>query len=245
MRKSLLVSAAVAALGIASATQAAIQVQYINRGTPVNGATTATGYTGYTIRLVETTGANISAVDIESGTNGLFGKFVQRWTSSGVDGNYDTPTVQVPGNNENLASNAANFDSHLLAPGSPKADANYVGKINFSEDAGSAFPPSGTAVPPFGTNSDGAGVNLGTAQGTIQAAFGINGPVQSSSFDLAYIVLANSDVNGGTRGNFGTGLIAVAGGAPQLVTFPAIPEPTTIGLAGVSALGLLARRRRA
>jgi hypothetical protein len=244
----------VAGLGIVSASQAAIVVTYVPRGVPVGsgGAPIAAGYHGYTVRLTENTGANITAVDMESGTNGLFGKFVQRWTSSSGDGVYDTQTINVTGNNENLTNSVINFDSHLLQPGNPKSDANYVGKINFAEDPGAAFPASGTPVLPFGTNSDSAGFNLGSNTGTIQAAFGINGPAQSSVVDLAYIVLPDgydfnptlTNLPGGVPG-FGTSLIAVAGGSPQLVVFPAIPEPTTLGLAGVSALGLLARRRRA
>src|SRR5262245_9371412 len=188
MRKHLLIGAIGATLGLNYSAPAAIMVTYINRGTPIGsgGAPVANGYSAYTVRLTENTGANITAVDIESGTNGLFGKFVQRWTSSAGDGTYDTPTVNVTGNNENLTNSVINFDSHLLQPGNPKADANYVGKINFAEDTGgTAFGASGTPVPPFPNNSDSAGIAISGPNGTIQAAFGINGPVQSSTLDLA------------------------------------------------------------
>jgi opacity protein-like surface antigen len=253
MRKSLLASAVVAGLGIASASQAAIVVTYIDRGTPIGsgGAPVATGYKGYTVRLTEDTGANITAIDMESGTNGFFAQMVQRWTSSGGDGNYDTSTINLNSNNENLTNSVLNFDSHLLQPGTPKADANYVGKIGFAEDLGGATfvpPPGGLA--PFPANNDNTGITLTTNQGSIQAAFGINGPVQSPTFDLMYVVLPEAyafnperQLPGGALG-FGTVLVATAGGAPQQVIFPAIPEPGTIALAGLSALGLLARRRR-
>jgi hypothetical protein len=241
MRKSLLVSAAVAALGIASATQAAIQVQYINRGTPQGSATqTSTGFTAYVVRLVESTGANISAVDAESGTNGLFGPFVQRWGDSDEDGVYSDKTINVANNPQNLSPNVFNNDSHLLFVGNPPADANYVGKIGFNEDVGgAAFLPSGSPNPPFPNNGT-SGIVVSGPTGTIQAAFGIDGPQQSSVIDFAYVVLPNS-----FDGPLGTALIATAGGAPQLVTFPPVPEPTAMALAGVGALGLLARRRKA
>jgi hypothetical protein len=244
MREQLLIGAIAATLGFSSSAPAAVIVTIIPRGVPVGsgGAPIAVGYHGYTIRLTENTGANITAVDLESGTNGLFGPFVQRWTSSGGDGVYDTPTVNVTGNNENLTNSVINFDSHLLQPGSPKADSNYVGKINFSEDPGVPFAPSGTPVPPFGTNSDSAGFVVSALNGTIQGAFGINGAAQSSTLDLAYVVLPDGGV-----GFFpGTMLVAVAGGPPQLVVHPfgLIPEPATVLTLSLCGGMLLGRRRK-
>jgi hypothetical protein len=242
MKRHLLFGAVCAAMGLSSAANAAIIVNWINRGTPVGsgGAPVATGYTGVTIRLTENTGANITAVDMESGTNGLFGKFVQRWTSSAGDGTYDTKTINVTGNNENLTNSVINFDSHLLQPGNPKADSNYVGKINFDEDTGGVpFAPSGTPVPPFGTNGDAAGIVVSGINGTIQAAFGINGPAQSPVLDLVYVVMRNGDF----PFHLGTALVAVAGQSPQLVNID-FPEPAAMSLGSLGALGLLAHRRR-
>src|SRR5262245_23017983 len=107
----------------AASADAAIVLTYVHRGTPVgsSGAPVATGYTGYTLRLTSTTGT-ITAVDLQSGDNGLFGPMVQRWTSSGGDGIYDTSTINLNSNNENLTNSALNFDSHLLQPGTPKSD---------------------------------------------------------------------------------------------------------------------------
>jgi hypothetical protein len=223
MRKTLLAVAACAAL--THSAEAVIIVTAINRGTPVGtgGSLVATGYTGWTIRLTSDTGANITAVDMESGTNGLFGPFVQRWTSSGDDGSYDTSTINLNTNNENLTNSVLNFDSHLLQPGNPKSDANYVGKIGFAEDLGGAtFGASGTQLAPFPANTDAAGFVVSSPTGSIQAAFGINGPQQSPVLDVACVVLPNHVV----PSNFsplGTCLVATAGGAPQLVFF--VPEP--------------------
>src|SRR5262245_48469621 len=249
MRKLLFTSAIL--FGAASA-DAAIVVSFINRGTPVGsgGSPVATGYTGYTLRLTSTTG-NITAIDLESGDNGLFGPMVQRWTSSGGDGVYDTKTVNVTGNNENLTNSVINFDSHLLQPGSPKADANYVGKINFDESLGSgAFGPSGSQVPPFPVNGDAAGIAVSANDGYIQGAFGINGPAQSTTFDLAYIVLANNAPiitfvgPGPTPPGYrlAHALVAVAGEPVQDVRFwYVVPEPGSIALLGASLLAGLRR----
>jgi hypothetical protein len=245
MRKSLL---AFAASGVVTSfTHATVICTSVPRSTPrgSGGAPIASGYSGYTIRLVETTGANITAVDMESGTHGMFGRFVQRWTSSAGDGVYDTKTINVTGNNENLTNSVINFDSHLLQPGNPKADPNYVGKINFDENPSVPFAPSGTPVPPFGTNSDSAGFSLGSDSGYIKAAFGINGPAQSSVLDLAYIVVPDGYYSNPTLPQFGIGtaLVAVAGASPQLVQLVIIPEPAFTFVLS-SALQLLARRRR-
>jgi hypothetical protein len=249
MRTVLFTSAVL--FGVASA-DAAIVVTFVPRGTPIGsaGSPVATGYKGYTLRLTSTTG-NITAVDLESGDRGLFGPMVQRWTSSAGDGTYDTPTVNVTGNNENLTNSVINFDSHLLQPGTPKADANYIGKINFGESLGSAtFGPSGSQVSPFPTNSDAAGLAVSANDGYIKGAFGINGPAQSTTFDLAYVVFAdNAPIVPFANPQLGYrevhGLVAVAGESPQKVIFwYVVPEPGLTALLGAGLVAGLRCRRR-
>jgi len=118
MNKALLATAACAALGLTAATQAAVTVQIVSKGTPTNGATVATGYTGYVIRLVSDSG-NITAVDASTGALGITGRMVQRWTDSYGD---DVPEVSSPGylGPDNSTGNANNFDSHYLShPANP------------------------------------------------------------------------------------------------------------------------------
>jgi hypothetical protein len=215
----------------------------INRGTPTSASHTATGYTGFTLRLVESTGANISAIDFESGNHGIIGPFVQRWTSPDEDGTYTGRSLFNSGfNAENLTPSVANFDSHLLEPGNPKANANIVGLINPLEDLGGAtFGPIGPN-PPFPNNSTTAGITVSGPNGSMQAAFGINGPAQSSVLDFAYIVLADAGV---PRNSFGTALVAVAGGEPQLVGLVIPAEPGAVSLLGLASAGVLRRRRNA
>ncbi len=234
MKKSLL--AACAVLGVAAAAQAAVVPVWTSMGTPVGtgGAPVATGYTGWKLTLTSDAG-NIQGVDIQSGTKGLFGPMVQRWTSSGGDGVYDTKTVK--GTAQNLTNNVNNFDSHLIVPA-----ANYVGEIGFNEDTITPIPASGLQVLPFPANSDNAGIGVSAQDGFIKAAFGINGPAQASSLDMAYIVLGD----GAAIGFRGTASVSTAGGTFQVeIGPPIIPEPTTLSLAGLGVLGLVARRRRA
>jgi hypothetical protein len=171
---------------------------------------------------------------MESANHGLYGRFVQRWSDAGADGVYGNEAGEksVFGNADNLANSINNFDSHLLPPGNPRSSANYVGIINFDEDIGGATfvpPPGGT--PPFPNNTEAAGITVSTANGTIQ-------PV----LDLAYIVVPNdfSPFNVG----LGSALIAVAGGAPQLVVFAPAEPATIIPLGFCAALSLVRPRRK-
>jgi len=231
MKKALLASAACAALGLASVAQAAVVVQFINKGAPTNGTNTAVGYTGYVIRLVSDQG-NIGGVDLQSGANGIHGAMVQRWNSSDVDGNYNTKTIS--GTATNSANSASNFDSHLLnIPG------GFIGSIGFDEDPGGPFPASGLGVGSgFPNNSDGAGISLGGPGGFIKGAFGVDGAFQSSTLDVAYVVIPTVGAN-----ELGRPLVVAGGVAVQVPLV--IPEPATMSLVGMGALGVLARRRRA
>jgi hypothetical protein len=232
----------------AASAHAAVQIQFINRGTPVGpGGVLATGYTGYVVRLVQLEGLKITAVDMESGGNGLFGRFVQRWTSLEVDGNYETFSVNVASNAENLTPSVFNFDSHLLQLGNPKADANYQGKIGFTEDTGGAiFGPPGSQVSPFPANDNAAGYVVTGIDASIQAAFGIAEPARSSVIDLAYLVLPNDFYGNPSRPGLGLGpmLVAVEGGAPQVVLFPPIPEPATTAMLLSGPVALLRRMKK-
>jgi len=229
MKKALLASAACAALGLASAAQAAVVVSYVSKGTPAGtgGVPVATGWQGQVLHLHSDTG-NITAVDF-SGTRGFNGSMMQRWGSSGGDGTYDTPS---PGFStvQNGTATPVNFDSHFLGVASQFA----VGSA-LSENA--VIGPSGTTLPPFPANTDSAGFGPGTK---LQGAYGIVGAVQSTDLDVAYIISQNQNTVPFTA------QVATAGGTFDIAgAMPPVPEPTTLSLAGLSALGLVARRRRA
>jgi hypothetical protein len=242
MNKALLATAACAALGVAAAAQAAVTVQIVDKGVPANGSTVATGYHGYVIRLVSDSGA-ITAVDASTGAFGITGKMVQRWTDSDGD---DVPEVRSPGYlaNDNSTGNANNFDSHYLShpanPANPNDPFNADAvSPNESLGTGGSFGPPG-ANPPFPNNvSNGPFVGVGGPDGTLKVSVGIKAFAQATTFDLAYVVLPNNATDSFTAS------VATANGTfPVAATFP-VPEPTTLSLAGLGALGMLARRRRA
>jgi hypothetical protein len=255
MRHCLITASALGALSIASASQGGIIVSYINRGAPIGpDGVPATGYTGVVVRLTESTGANITALDLSSGSNGLRGPFVQRWSDIQGDGVYGNEAGEnsVVGIVENLTNNVNNFDSHLLPPGNPHNPANFVGIIDHSESIGSGTfvpPPGGT--PPFPNNTENFGIAVSGPNGFIKMSFGINGPAQASVYDLAYIVVPNFGTPGADL-TFVRGLVAVAGGQPQLlITFPLAPpggpepaEPATVIPLGFCAAISLVRPRR-
>jgi len=242
MNKALLATAACAALGLTAATQAAVTVQIVSKGTPTNGATVATGYTGYVIRLVSDSG-NITAVDASTGALGITGRMVQRWTDSDGD---DVPEVSSPGylGPDNSTGNANNFDSHYLShPANPAnpADPFNADAVSPNETFGSGTFGGPGANPPFPNNvSNGPFVGVGGPNGTLKVSVGIKAFAQATTFDLAYVVLPNTATD-----SFSASVATANGTFPVSASIPPIPEPTTLSLAGLGALGMLARRRRA
>jgi hypothetical protein len=227
MRKSLLVSAAVAALGVATVSEGAVIATTINRGTPASASVTATGYTGYVLHLSSTSG-KITAVDFSAQGRGIFGPMVQRWIDPDDGGVYTGKTTLAVNQNVTAANN--NLDSHFLPPLNDIA--NVLVGTALNEDNNTTSPN-----PPFPANTTGVGFGKGTF---LTGAYGIAGPAQSTELDIAYIVLQN-----GVTGTFNVS-VAVSDGAPITVqgTIP-VPEPVGMSLAGLGALGLMARRRRA
>jgi hypothetical protein len=230
MRKSLLVSAAVAGLGLASAAQAAIIVTTPSAGTPANGAVVANGYTAYVLHLSSTSG-NITAVDFSASGRGMFGGFIQRWTDpDSPDGTGNYTVKSVTSTARNATASAANLDSHFLPPGGD------VGNMLVGSALVETNNISGN-VPGFPTNTLNTAFGTGTS---IVGAYGIAAAAQSTELDIAYLILPN-----GVSGNFSAS-IAVASGAPIEISGPIpIPEPVAMSLAGLGAVGLMARRRRA
>jgi len=229
MNKALLASAACAALGLASAAQAAVVISYVSKGTPVGtgGVPVANGYQAQVLHLHSDSG-NITAVDF-SGTKGFNGTMMQRWGSSGGDGTYDTPS---PGFSTVVGATQTpvNFDSHFLGVAS-----NFAVGSALQENA--VIGPSGTTLAPFPANTDSAGFGPGT---TLKGAYGVVGAVQSTDLDVAYIVYPNANSVPFTAS------VATANGTFDITgAMPPVPEPTTLSLAGLGILGAFARRRRA
>jgi len=229
MNKALLATAACAALGLAAASQAAVTSSIVDKGVPVGtaGAPVATGYHSYVLHLHSDTG-NITAVDF-SGARGFNGPMMQRWGSSAGDGTYDVPSPG-PSTIQGATQTPVNFDSHFLGNAADLA----VGSA-LTENA--VIGPSGTTLAPFPANSDSAGFGPGTF---LRGAYGIVAAAQSPDRDIAYLVIKD-----GTSVPW-TAQVATANGTFDVAgSIPPIPEPTTLSLAGLGVLGLVARRRRA
>jgi hypothetical protein len=244
MRLAAFTSVVTAWLALAGAARGEVHVVGITRGTPLYGTTVATGYTGWVIRLLSDSG-NISGIDVYTGVHGLYGPMVQRWTSWDSNGVYDQPS---PSNvAQNLSDSEMNLDSHLLL----REPTNILGAIPWYESLGSgAFAPSGSAVPPFGTNTQDAGFGISDRGGFIKAVTGVPGPIQSSTLDIAYLVVPSwlgAPVDGIAPDALVVSRMLVA---TQQGTFPAafswVPEPATLGPMALApaAVTLHWRRRR-
>lgn len=232
MNKALLASAACAALGLAATAQASVVATTVDKGVPTNGTVSATGFHAYVLHLHSDSG-NITAVDF-SGTKGITGSIVERWTSSGGDGTYDTPT---PGFStvQGATATSVNYDSHFLGVAS-----NYVVGSALGEDA--TIPASGGHFGTFPNNSDAAGVGQGTF---LRGAYGVVGAVQSADLDVAYVVIPQATGGGGAATAQFSAQVATANGTFDISGPIPIPEPMSASLLGLGALGLISRRRRA
>jgi hypothetical protein len=227
MNKALLATAACAALGLASASQAAVIATVIDKGVPAGagGAPVATGYHGLVLHLQSDTG-NISAVDL-SGARGFNGPMIQRWNDSDSDGVFESSPG--PSNVANTTATPANFDSHFMG-----VAANLLVGSALTEN--NVFTPPGTQLAPFPANNDSTVYGNGSS---LKGAYGIAGPAQSPGLDVAYLV-----VKDGTSVPW-SAQVSTANGTFDVAGVVAIPEPTTLSLAGLGVLGLVARRRRA
>ena len=226
MRSYVLASAAAAALLVGSASQAAVTVQ----ATQITGGPSAAAFlpsstnaplynndwVGYKLTLVGD--AVITAVDFNTGTRGIFASMHQRW---GLD-----PITEefVPNPDGTLTANTA--DSHFLAPLDSKLDA--VASSEDNSGTGSPLTPSATILPGVGT--------------FLKGAWGIKEPFQTTAYDFAYIVVKASQPTQITV----RGQVSEAGTARDIdtvINIPAVPEPASLSLLALGALGLIRRRR--
>jgi autotransporter-associated beta strand protein len=156
-----------------------ILLELVDRGLPTNGSFSAVGYSAFTLRL-STDGELIRAVDFSTHMQGIFGPFVQQWTSTFEDGTYD---AMSPGWNgaQNLGPTWMNFDSHFLPVGQTLA------MIPPTEDA--TFGPVGSQFGAFPANT----TQVGYGQGSLlRSSYGMMLSSQRTSLDLAYLVIPNT-----------------------------------------------------
>jgi autotransporter-associated beta strand protein len=176
IRSSAATLALVITILIARDSRGDVTMELVDRGVPSDGHALAQGYAAYILRLTSDEGP-IAAVDFSSGSYGIFGPLVQRWTSSNEDGVYDEPSPgYLP--SQNVAASGGNFDSHFLSVTSPLT----MGAP--SEDA--TIVPAGSQFGSFPTSD----LLKGYGQGSkLTACYGIIGAYQKSTLDLAYLVI--------------------------------------------------------
>jgi hypothetical protein len=216
-------------------------IEFIDMGTPKNGAVTMNGWRGVVVRVSLDGGLPITRLQIaqEFPDDGdIYGNIAQRWTDPTGQGNY---SVNSPGpmTANNSFSSDFNFDSHLLG------DASSYTVQKAVETSRRGFLTSRTGLPSDGFVGYGAAPFtpyyldpiLFSQGGHFGGVLDVNPAFQSSSMDVAYVVtdsafLADIGVMSGNQ-------LFSAGG-----TFE-VPEPGSWWMtAGATMAALLRRRKR-
>jgi hypothetical protein len=211
-------------------------------GTPVinlgllggNANLTMTGYTGYVLRLTSNVG-NITAYDFGGANQGGIKGTLSQTSNSSTNANGAGPSNannSVPPASGVALGDIGNGDSHFMGVAAQQAVS-----VAPSED----WSPTGNTY----SNQSNSLVFIGSGT-TLTAAIGIQGAFQSNTVDVAYVVAKN----GTTLGFTGAEIQEQGLGSKTVVTNtftagPATPEPASLGVLTLGALGLIARRRRA
>jgi hypothetical protein len=237
MRSYALAAAAAAALFVGSASQAAVTVSYtIVRGPdalapafvgPGAAQLNAAGGNWVGVKLTateDTAGLVLKGFDV-SGARGIFAPMHQRW----VDSDFDTIFESTP---TGAVTATTTGDSHLLI-----AANSQQGTTATEDNSG-----TGSPVP----TDDDEQYGLGTF---VKGAWALDPANYGMALDFAYLVL-KADVEriinlniAVTRGPAASSNNELVDMPNVQVVVPAIPEPASLSLLGLSALGLLRRRR--
>lgn len=208
--------------------------------TTPNGKLVAAGFKAYKLTV---TGTNsISGIDLKNGVGyGITSSINQKWN---VVPTIDTATGEVLSNTNQATPSGTAFagaDSYMTVVFSGLAlDAKFEnnslsGSPVPNVASGSTYDAENDVYAPKNGSAYGLGTTL-TASGTFFAPL-------PSSIDLAYLVVApGATIH--VVGGF-TDAQAVKTVVDQTLLSPPIPEPASLGLLALGALGLLGKRRAA
>jgi hypothetical protein len=250
MRKSLLAGAALAGLGVAFTSHAAIIANLVYLGIPSDGQGAAgygplTGYSAYRLDFITNNG-KITAVDFSAeGQAGkvLTGSFHQYWQLSKSAKNNAVSLLSKSFQNTTATNNTSvdSYDSHFLVDPAQITVGSALDEDNDAYTGGTTLGPSTSPFSSFNVNGAASTPNDGWGQGsTMRGAWGIQAAFQQSVYSAVYLVLPD------TGGAFGpvVAQVADAGGLQNVpIVITLIPEPTSLVVLAVVPT-LLARRRR-
>jgi hypothetical protein len=197
------------------------------------------GYTAYVLRLASDTG-KITGVDFSA--EGEPGKPLglaapgihQMW--------FQNKTKVTTSEQDVVRTNPTSYDSYFIFPADDPANVAIGSALTENNDRlTSPFAGSNPPPPPASGTGDVAG------GGTfMRGAWGVVGAAQTTSMNVAYMVLRDSDLNAlGPTGLLGTPAVATEGGTFRVPVPNPIPEPAVAGLIGLGLGALGFRRRRA
>jgi hypothetical protein len=223
----------VAAVVLTGASAARAQVAFFVFTSPLKGpsSTLSTSHEGLIFTI--TSPNDIQSVDLVSPGNGITGRFVQRWASSGMNGVYDVTNPAGSARNGTPTADG-NFDSHLLSNAGTSIS-------NASEGLGTnpIIPGAGEQLAPFPVNTMTTGYRQSDADGFVKGLITVNTP-GVRTLDVAYVVEPFSAV---WDMRFSADLTTSNGTTHVMTAY--IPEPGgSVALLTVGMCGLIRRRRR-
>jgi hypothetical protein len=256
---SLAAAALALAVGVSAAhaavftqTSGIVKLTVTSLGTAANDfGESAPGFTAYLVNLTTTDGSSISNVNFNgtgaASETGFTGSLFQSDPYTTGRSASQTSTPNFPESSGALNNQDNGLDSHFLFSniGTDVIISGPAEDINAAHQAGGGNSADTTVGPGSDDTVDVYG--LGTF---LTANIGLVGANSSPSVDVAYLVIPNSgsvsyDFNVATsNAAFNGGFGSQFDGTIPAATGP-VPEPASLGLLGMGAMALLARRKNA